>query len=313
MLFSPRFRSFFGAKLFLAGLVSTLFFSAIQSPVRAEEVKIKGADLYLNAELALGDGAARGDATVLMVHGTLAHNAMETMAGLASVLNERGLNTLSINLSLGIDDRKGMYDCAVPHRHRHFDALNEIGSWLEWLQAQGVHDVTLFGHSRGGNQAALYAAERGHALVKNVALLAPATWDADKAAREYEVRHGAPLASMLERAVAQVAAGNGAEFLAGAGLLYCPGSEVTADSFVSYYTPDPRFDTPGILDRIPLPVVVIAGSEDTVVDDLPAKIGTGSEQKQVEFVIVDGADHFFLDLFAEDVADSIEEIIEISK
>jgi len=218
------------------------------------------------------------------------------------------VTTLAINLSLGVDDRHGMYDCAIPHRHGHMDALGEIDAWMAWLQSQGAGPVTLFGHSRGGNQAARYAAERGHSLLRDVALLAPATWDADDASRSYEKNHGAPLSEMLEQAEAQIGAGKGADFLADAGLLYCPGSAVTADSFVSYYRPDPRFDTPGILKEIPVPVLVIAGSEDAVVKNLGDSVAPMADGTDLKFAMVDGADHFFLDLFADDVADFMIEL-----
>jgi len=261
----------------------------------------------LNAEMSFADEASLRSGVVLIVHGTLAHNAMETIATLAGVLNERGYNTLAINLSLGVNDRHGMYDCATPHRHRHLDALDEIDAWMAWLQDHESGPVILLGHSRGGNQVARYAAERGHELLHNVVLMAPATWSAEKVARDYEKSHGAPLADMLKKAEAQIDAGHGGDFLEGAGLLYCPDSDVTADSFVSYYLPDPRFDTPQILHEITLPVLVIAGTEDTVVSDLAKKVGPLADGKHLVFAEVEGADHFFLNLFADDVADLIEE------
>ena len=58
---------------------------------------------------------------------------MEPIANLQDVLTERGFNTLAITLSLGISDRKGIYDCAQPHRHLHTDALDEISAWLQWV------------------------------------------------------------------------------------------------------------------------------------------------------------------------------------
>ena len=80
---------------------------------------------------------------LLMTHGTLAHNKMEIMATLQTLFAERGLSSLAISLSLGLDDRTGMYDCATPHRHRHADALGEIGAWLRWLKEQGAEPVSL--------------------------------------------------------------------------------------------------------------------------------------------------------------------------
>lgn len=278
----------------------------VASTALAEEVRIKPGDLTLNGQLDLASGKSLKDGVVLIVHGTLAHNAMDMLTNLRQVLNDRGLNTLAINLSLGIDDRHGMYDCKTPHRHRHLDALDEIGAWMDWLNGQGSGPIILFGHSRGGNQAARFAAERGHALLNKLVLLAPATWDQDKAVAGFEKSHGRPLTPDLKTAQAMVAAGKGMEMMDKPGLLYCPDAQVSALSFDSYYRPDPRFDTPSILGDIKVPVLVIAGSNDTVIKDLPAKMADKADGKRITFQVVDGADHFFLDLFAEDVADHME-------
>ncbi|PIW27036.1 MAG: alpha/beta hydrolase [Rhodospirillales bacterium CG15_BIG_FIL_POST_REV_8_21_14_020_66_15] len=278
-------------------------------PAVAGEVRIKPRSLTLNAHLDLAPGKTLKDGVVLMVHGTLAHNDMETLKTLRSVLNDRGLNTLAVNLSLGVDDRHGMYDCKTPHIHKHTDALDEIGAWLEWLKGQSAGPVILFGHSRGGNQSARFAAERGHALIEKLVLLAPATWDAAKAAKGFEKAHGRPLAPDFRTAAALVKAGKGAALLAKPGLLYCPSAKVSAASFESYYRADPRFDTPSILGEVKVPALVMAGSNDAVVADLPEKMAGKADGERVRFKVIDGADHFFLDLYAEDVADAMQAFI----
>lgn len=284
-------------------------FLAATLPAKAEEVRIKPGALTLNAQLDLAEGKALKDGVVLIVHGTLAHNDMDTLKTLRGVLNGRGLNTLAINLSLGLDDRHGMYQCADTNRHKHLDALDEISAWMDWLKGQGAGPVTLFGHSRGGNQSARFVAERGNPLIARLVLLAPATWDATKAAKGFEKSHGRPLAPDLDAAEALVKAGKGDELLEKPGLLYCPKAKVTAASFASYYRPDPRFDTPSTLGEIKVPVLVMAGSNDTVVADLPEKMQGKADGTRVTFKVIDGADHFFLDLYAEDVGDAMEAFV----
>jgi hypothetical protein len=107
------------------------------APVWAEEVKIPHDGLTLNADLTRASGKTLADGVVLIVHGTLAHNRMETIRNLSDVLVDRGLSTLAINLSLGLDDRHGMYDCKFAHRHRYLDSGREIGAWLNWLKTRG--------------------------------------------------------------------------------------------------------------------------------------------------------------------------------
>ena len=126
-------------------IAGMLFLSAANAG--AKEIKINHGNLILNAELHLSDGKTLKDGVVLMVHGTLAHNGMDTIKNLAAVLNERNFNTLAINLSLGIDNRHGMYDRAFPYHHKHPDALDEITAWFDWLKAQGAGNVAVLGHS----------------------------------------------------------------------------------------------------------------------------------------------------------------------
>lgn len=290
----------------LAGIVAAGFILAGAASARAEAVQTKVGGLTVNGELKIADGRKLSDGVVLMVHGTLAHHAMETIVNLQSILTERGYNTLAVSLNLGVDNRSGMYDCATPHRHRHTDALDDIGAWLDWLAGKGVKDVALFGHSRGGNQAAWFATQHGNPMIKRMVLLAPATWDAERAAASYQNLHKKPLQSSLAEAEALVAAGQGGSMIKGAGLLYCPGADATAASIVSYLAPDRRFDTPTLLREAKIPTLVIAGSADTVVSNLPQSMAGVADAKKIKFTVIAEANHYFLDLVAEDVADAIE-------
>lgn len=245
-----------------------------------------------------------------MTHSTLAHGRMEIMATLQQLLLERGLSSLAINLSLGLADREGMYDCATPHRLRHADALDEIDSWATWIERQGVTELALLGHSRGGNQTAWYAAERLRAFARKVVLVAPLTWVAAAESVAYRKRYGADLAPLLEGMQARIAQGQGDAPVEGVDFIYCEGATVTPISFVSYYADEPRRDTPTLLPRIAVPVLVIAGSANTVVTGLEPRMAPLAEGAKVRLAVVDGADHMFRDLYAEDVADLIAEFVQ---
>ena len=96
----------------------------------AEEVQLKENNMTLNANLEKADNWPAGP-VILITHGTLSHNGSEIIASLQELLGENGISSLAINLGLGIDDRHGSYDCQKPHRHRHEDAIAEIGQWLD--------------------------------------------------------------------------------------------------------------------------------------------------------------------------------------
>jgi pimeloyl-ACP methyl ester carboxylesterase len=229
---------------------------------------------------------------------------MELITSLQQLLNERGVNTLAINLSLGLDDRHGMFDCARTHRHRHIDAIPEIAAWVKWLYDKGVTKLVLAGHSRGGNQTAQYMVDRNVPKVLGGVLIAPATWDNDDANRSYKNLYKVSVNSLLGKMNRAVIAKKGDMIFEDVDFIYCPKSSVSAAAFVGYYGEDKFFDTPTVLVRVKKPMLVIAGSEDTVVKRLPEKM-IGIVNNKIELAVIEGADHFFLDLYTEDVADLI--------
>ncbi len=277
--------------------------------VGAEEVKIEHQGIWLNANLEKTDDSWPAGPVILMVHGTLAHGAMEIMQTLQGMFQDRGISTLAITLGLGLDDRHGMYDCATPHTHKSSDALDEIGVWVGWLKGEGVKELVLLGHSRGGNQVARYAIARPDPAVALVVLLAPETWDRQREAEAYRRRYGKDLGPLLRQARAMVARGEGGAFMDHVDLLHCKDTRVSAASFLSYYEPDENNDTPRLIRGIKAPVVVFAGSADDVAPDLIPKMRPLTDGDQVRLVVLDGAGHFFRDLYSEDIADIVAELL----
>lgn len=276
----------------------------------AQDVRIKhkdpafDRDLILNGSLELAEGKSLADGVVLMTHGTGGYNKMEIMATLQELLAERGLSSLAITLSMGIDDRQDMINCPKQHWHKHTDALDEIGAWIDWLKTNGTTKVVLLGHSRGGNQTAWFIAERDRPEVKGTVLLAPMTWTYETVAKRYN--DGAP--RKLDDVMAEMRASDPRTVVEGLRFLTCGEAAVSAGSFLSYYEDEPRRDTPTLLPKITKPTLVIAGSEDTLVPDLPARKDSFVDD-DTQLIVIDGADHFFRDLYADDVADAIEEFL----
>jgi pimeloyl-ACP methyl ester carboxylesterase len=277
---------------------------------QVQEIELPYGGVILLGDLVVPDGAGLDEGVVLLTHGTLAHKDMELIESLQIALADRGVASLAPTLSHGLDRRRGMYDCAVPHRYLYLDALGEIGAWASWLAGQGAEAITLMGHSRGGNQTAWYAAERADERLSKVVLLAPATQAGPEyEAKAYKQRYGAALAPLLEEAEKLVAAGKGDRLISVPGFIYCENAEVSAAGFVSNYAPELRRDTPELIPAIEAPVLVIAGSLDKVVPDVPARIKPLADGTRVRLEVIEDADHFFLDFYAEDVADLVSELI----
>jgi len=275
----------------------------------AEEVTLAHGGLTLNANLETVGADWQQGPVVLMTHGTLAHGRMEIMETLQSVLKDRGISSLSMTLSLGLDKRLGMYDCATPHSHKHTDALEEIGAWMGWLQSQGVGQVALLGHSRGGNQTARFAAAHPEAPLSAVILVAPQTWSEADAAEDYQKRYGKALATPIEQARKLEEEGKGGSLMEHIDFIYCADTSATASAFLSYYALDPRMDTPHLIPEIKAPVLVVAGTEDEVVKGLVEKVQPLADGQRVRLLVLEGADHYFRDLYAEEIADAVQALL----
>ena len=246
---------------------------------------------------------------VVMTHGTLAHKDMEIIQGVAKALEQRGIASLAHTLSLGLDLRKGMYDCARRHDYVAEDAVSEIGAWTNRAKAIS-RLVFAFGHSRGGNQVARYLAASQHPSVAGAVLLAPVTAKAEASLRaSYAQSYGKPLEPLLEQATKAAEAGRGGEWMDVPGFIYCRNAVVTARAFVSFYGADANEDTAALVARVKLPVLVLAATKDSVVPDVAATFASiaDASRGRVQLDEIEDADHFFRDLFAEDVADRIVE------
>ncbi len=107
-------------KHLLSGSVLLIFVIILVNLAQAEEVTNAYNKLTLNANLELAEGKTLQNGVVLIVHGLLAHNKMEIVETTQQALLENGLNSLAINLGLGIDNRHGFYDCNNTVKDTHF-------------------------------------------------------------------------------------------------------------------------------------------------------------------------------------------------
>lgn len=283
----------------LAVLAAVVVASA--PPAHAEAVQIKHDGRTLNADLALPSGGDISGGLVVLVHGTLMHGRMEIMAALQKGLAERGVGSLAITLSLGLDDRRGPYDCATPHRSMLDDTAREIGAWTQWAEERGATRVDLAGHSRGGAQVAYALTVGAAAGVRRAVLIAPAAAEPGDIVTGYEKAYGIPLAALLAGAMARSATPDA--LLRPVGFLTCRDAAVAPRTFLDTYTGLDRHDTPTLLPRIDTPTLVVIAGNDEVVRGLDRRLPPASGRLRI--VTVDGADHQFRDLYGDDLAEAI--------
>jgi pimeloyl-ACP methyl ester carboxylesterase len=273
---------------------------ALARAAHAEEKNLQLHDggLVLNAHLTLADGKSLKDGAVLLTHGTLAHNGMHLIQVLQKELAAQGVNSLAPTLGYGLSNRQGMFECNLPHRHKYEDALHEIGLWLSWLKSNGADKVALMGHSRGGAQTAWFAAGREDAAISKVILLAPSRWSSNLMREQYKARFGSDLDAQLAKAqsLPKGTMMEGVDFIA------CPKATVRREAFLSYYADEPRFDTPTLLAKVKVPVLVIAAADDQVVKGLPDAVQPMADGKNISLAVIPDADHYFNNFAAEDAA-----------
>lgn len=295
--------------LALAVLTVVLLLALQPNPIRAEEVTLEFRGLTLNANLELADGKAVSDGVVLIVHGYLAHNKMEIIRTSQRALLDNGHSSLAINLSLGVDNRHGFYDCTLPHRHLQENAVDEIAAWVDWLKYQGVSRITLMGHSRGANQAMIYVAEQRDPLVTQLVMLAPGL--TDNIEIFYRDRYGISVDETRNIAYRQVGAGKGKDLMPDIDLLSCPKALVTAESFLSYYSVDNKFrQLTNYLSEITVPTLVIAGSLDDRQPDIATVVTPLVGSHYVRLGVIEGAGHFFRDFNTDEAMEMAVEFID---
>jgi pimeloyl-ACP methyl ester carboxylesterase len=255
----------------------------------AEPVQIKPSLLKLNGNLELPAGEKlEGENVVVVVHGLLSHYGQETIVALQKNLKARGIASLAINLSLGVDDRLGPRSCDVVHDYALAGARREIRLWLEWLAAQHAKTIDIVGFSRGGAQLAAMGPELP--TVRRMILMAPNFATAAEQAAAYQKAFGHPLAPELEAARKDPLQKYTVDFLT------CKGATVLGATFLYGYTELP----PKLAAKTGHQTLVIVAGKDERVPGLAEKLPS-----EVKPVVIDGASHFFPDLYGEEAADLI--------
>ena len=274
----------------------------------AAEVTLDHNGLTLNANLEMATDKDFSDGMVLILHGMMGHNRMELVESSQQILLENDFSSLAINLGLDLDNRHGFIDCEVPHTHLQQDAITELGLWVDWLRQKGVDNIALMAHSRGANQAMVYAAEHLDPEVRHVVLLAPG---ADDVKDSYEKRYGPVFDSNVSRMQERISLGKGDEPVSNIDFWFCPRAEVTPYSFISYYGPDSKYrQFHKYLGMIDAPVLVIAGSADERFPNIPEQIGPMVDNEGLFLSVIEDAGHFFRDLNIDEAMEAMIEFIE---
>ncbi len=164
--------------------------------------------------------------------------------------------------------------------------------WIEWLTAQHVKAIDLLGFSSGGVQVTAMAPEL--TSVRRIVLLAPAFANSSDQEDLYQKAFGHPLKPELEAARKLPLEKLTVDFLT------CKKAPVLGATFLDAYAPRPF----SLAAKTGHPTLVVVASKDEVEPDLVKKLPSA-----VHPVVVEGATHFFLDLYGEEAADHIARFV----
>jgi pimeloyl-ACP methyl ester carboxylesterase len=278
---------------FLKAVAATVGLLLAALPASAEPVQLKSGPIRLNGNLELPPGKKVADGVALILHGTFSHDKQETIAALQENLKKRGIASLAITLSLGVDNREGPRACGLLHDYALAGMRREVAAWMAWLHADGARAIDLIGFSRGGAQIASLAPHL--TPVGRVVLMAPAFATADEQAAAYQRSFGHPLAEPLAEARKSPLQKFNVDFL------LCKDAPVLGATFLDGY----QELLPQLAAETQHATLVVVAGKDEIVPDLARKLPS-----QVQKVVIDGSGHFFPDLYGDEAADAIAVFLE---
>ncbi|MEE4244906.1 MAG: hypothetical protein V2I33_05820 [Kangiellaceae bacterium] len=275
----------------LISLISVWLTCLLSNPLNAEPVSITYNKLKLNGNMM--PSADKTKPFFIIVHGTWATHNMELPTTLQELLFESDYGSLAITLSMNLSDRKTNYACNKPLKVGHDDNINEIGLWLDYLAKLGYRNIHAIGHSRGGSQLALFN-QRNDSTIKFQYLIAPMTF-------EYDATLLAKLNSKADD-----------EIITDRKVLYCDKVTTNVGVLKNLFGTKPEKNTPSILSKSKMPTVVFLGSEDPLTKSFKSEENTSKLVNRLSYqeILIDGAGHFFRDLYSDEIVEHIVEFIE---
>ena len=295
----------------------TIFLALFSIHGSAEPVEIKYNSITLNGFYSSQSEKSKSIAIIL--HGTRGHQNLELITSLRDSLLDNGMDSLTINLSYGINNRVNDFlPCDIEHTHKQSNSQREIKLWHEYIEKIGYEKIYLIGHSRGGLDIINFYESlnsKHQKSIDSIFLLAPISETWESSLSRYKENYGIDINDLVYQGVKKLKIN----------FLGCEDATVYSDSFLDYYligghghffnSEATRFADRGLnlhLINTSGKVYIITASEDTVSPNtyrIVKDVTTKNKEKNIELYQIDGADHFFRDFYFDDLIEIIVERI----
>ncbi len=250
------------------------------------------------------------DSVFLIIHGTRGFKSMEVIDTLAKKIAYEGHDVLTINLSYNIDDRSDNFlPCDIIHKHNEHDSVNEIIVWYKYLLSKNKYkNISLVGHSRGALNAVQASFLLNDERIR-MYLLAPIIDTYLGTSKYYKEEHNLPYDEVIVRDDDIIISDEYPPI----NFLFCENANVSLSTFKSYLDLSGTranfpftFNIVQLLESSENPIMIFSGTDDEILLDSYKKI-TEINKPNIKHYIIDGGDHFFRDIFLDDVIDVIFE------
>ena len=247
----------------------------------------------------------QNDSVYMIVHGTRGFKTMEIIKSLEEKIFIKGHDVLSVNLSYGVTNRGDSFlSCDIVHTHSEHQSVREIINWYQYLLSNNYKRITLVGHSRGGFNI-MQAAELIGNKDLELHLLAPIV-DTYEGTREYYTgEHNLPYDKVIQNNDEYIIS----ERYPSINFLFCEDAKVSSSTFRSYLDFSENrskypftFNILKLLHKSNNNVSIYSGSADEILFD-SYKVFESIDKTNIAHYIIDDGDHFFRDIYLDDVID----------
>jgi len=249
---------------------------------------------------------SKSKSIALILHGTRGHQKLELITSLGLSLLENNIDSLSINLSYGLDNRQNDFlPCDIEHTHLESDSIIEIKAWFDYVKSLGYEKIYLIGHSRGGlNMMQFYnnLITSDYIFIQSIFLIAPISDTYEDTRKIYKEKHKIDIHSLYSQKNKMLEIN----------FLNCDNTQVSSYTFLNYYG-NKNQSKNGLTEKLKhtdKEIYVITASEDSFVPNTYKRVKEIiKNKKNIKLVMINDADHFFRDLYFDDLMDVILEAI----